>query len=157
MTANDPRRRVLLALTESAPVQRLWQAVLDQLREGPADVCAVFVVDERWQQAASLPGTLEISRVSGTALEFTRERADELCRAAAARARQDIERRAAEAQLRLSFDVLADSVHDRLKDLLSDEQILVIAPARLRTLSAYSIFEGLRCRIVIVDESDEPR
>lgn len=154
MAVNDPHRRLLIALTEDAPVARLWQVMLEHLRDDPTDVCALFVFDERWHRAASLPGTLEISRVSGSALEFTRERADQLCRAAADRARRDVERMAAESRLRLTFDVLSEISPEKLREFLAGEPKVVIASSHLKLLSAYSILENMQCHVILVDEQD---
>jgi len=154
MTANEPDRRLLIALTEETPVGRLWQVVLEHMQDYPADVCALFVTDERWHQAASLPGTLEISRVSGAALEFTRERADQLCRAAADRVRRDIERMAAESRLRLTFDVFTELSPEKLRELLPGKRSLVIASSHLKLHAAYSVLESLQCHVILVDEQN---
>jgi hypothetical protein len=154
MAVNDPHRRLLIALTEDTPVARLWQVMLEHLRDDPTDVCALFVIDERWHRAASLPGTLEISRVSGAALEFTRERADQLCRAAADRVRRDVERMATESRLRLTFDVLSEISPEKLREFLAGEPDVVIASSHLKLLSAYSVLESLQCHVILVDEQE---
>ncbi|MDH4107512.1 MAG: hypothetical protein OEW35_04290 [Gammaproteobacteria bacterium] len=152
--ATEQHSRVFIALTESCPVPRLWQAALEQLRESPAELTALFVVDERWYRAAELPGTLEISRLSAAPFAFTRERAEAICREAAARTRRDIERMAAEARLRLRFEVLREATPALLADLLAGEQGLVIASSQFRLQPAYTLFEGLRCRVLLVDDDE---
>lgn len=154
MAGNDQHRRLLIALTEDTPVTRLWQVMLEHLQDDPTDICALFVIDERWHRAASLPGTLEISRVSGAALEFTRERADQLCRAAVDRVRRDIERMAAESRLRLTFDVLSEVNPEKLRELLPGERNLIITSSHVKLLSAYSAIESLQCHVILVDEQD---
>jgi len=67
--------RVIIAVTELAPVQQMWGEALQFLDESRAEIHAVFVEDERWYRAASLPFTREISRVSGVTADFTMQRA----------------------------------------------------------------------------------
>ena len=74
------RLEILLALisrkiltTEFSAVAPLWEAALGLLDEAPADFVALIFEDERWQQAASLPFTREISRIGGIVAEFTEQ------------------------------------------------------------------------------------
>jgi hypothetical protein len=76
----ENNNRILLLLTEQSPMQRLWQVVEQQLSDTHSEIVALFVNDERWRRAASLPFTREISRVSGTHREFTAQRAAEIDR-----------------------------------------------------------------------------
>ena len=71
MARNDRTARVLIALTESSPVDDLWQAALAQLSQTRADLMALFLAGDHWHRSASLPFTREISRLSGVDADFT--------------------------------------------------------------------------------------
>ena len=122
---------VLLAVTETSPVDKLWASLLDRLAGTPAEVLTVFVCDEAWHRAASLPFTYEISRVSGTQMAFTRWRAEQIGRVAAGRARQRLEQLAAGTELQLVFEFLAETGGDPAGRLADVERDLLIAPSLL--------------------------
>ena len=74
---SDTGTRVLIAVTEFSPVDKLWRAALDIIAESPGELLAVFVSEDHWHRAASLPFTLEISRLSGAGAKFTQQRAEQ--------------------------------------------------------------------------------
>jgi hypothetical protein len=65
MVKTEMKHRVVIAVTETSPVARLWDAALRLLRESPADLVALYVEDDRWHRVASLPFTREILRSGG--------------------------------------------------------------------------------------------
>ena len=58
-------RRAVIVLTESQSLTALWRAALSSADQPAQDVVVVFLDDERWQRAACLPFTCEISRIGG--------------------------------------------------------------------------------------------
>ena len=129
----DQRRQlsVLLAVTETSPVDKLWASLVDRLAGTPAEVLTVFVCDEAWHRAASLPFTCEISRVSGAQIAFTRWRAEQIGRDAAGRARQRLEQLAAGTDLQLLFEIVAEPGAGPAGKLAGVERDLLIAPSLL--------------------------
>jgi len=121
--------RVIIAVTELAPVQQMWGEALQFLDESRAEIHAVFVEDERWYRAASLPFTREISRVSGVTADFTMQRAIEVHEEAIDRTQQQLQQLATEAEHELAFEVLPESDQERIRDLVAGTQCVVIAPA----------------------------
>jgi hypothetical protein len=142
--------RVVIAITEFAPLQQMWGEALPFLEESRAELHALFVEDERWHRAASLPFTREISRVSGTHADFTLQRAIEVHKAAVDRVRQHLQQLAAESQKEFAFEVLSASDQERIRELVADGQCIVIAPAVLATQPIIKELQELRCRIVLV-------
>jgi hypothetical protein len=71
MTDIEGIRRVMLAVTETSPLDKLWQSLIDNLAGSRAEVVTVFVSDDTWRRVASLPFAVEISRVSGARAAFT--------------------------------------------------------------------------------------
>jgi hypothetical protein len=144
--------RVLIAVTELAPVQQMWGEALQFLDESRAELHALFVEDQRWHRAASLPFTREISRVSGMAADFTLQRAIEVHREAVNRAQQQLHQLAAEAERELSFEVLPETDQERIKDLVAGAQCVVIAPAALADEPAFKELMELGCRVLLIQE-----
>ena len=107
-------RRILLAVTEASPVESLWQSLIDALEEGGADVVTVFVREEQWRRAASLPFTREISRLSGAQAEFTHRRAQQVSVDTAVRVQQQLQQRASETRLKLEIEVVTEQEGDEL-------------------------------------------
>lgn len=122
---------VLLAVTETSPLDKLWASLVERVAGSPAEVVTLFMSDEAWYRAASLPFTSEISRVSGTQMAFTRWRADQIGRVAANRARQQLEQLAAGTDLRLVFEFLGAPELAQVSKLTGVARDLLIAPAAL--------------------------
>jgi len=142
--------RVVIAITELAPLQQMWGEALQFLEESRAELHALFVEDERWHRAASLPFTREISRVSGMHADFTLKRAIEVHKAAVDRVRQQLQQLAAESQRELAFEVLSVSDQKRVRELAAGGQCIVIAPAVLADQPVIKELQELGCRIVLI-------
>lgn len=156
-TETEPRGRVLLAITETSHVPKLWRAVAEHVPGGFGEVVAVFVSDERWLRAATLPFTTEISRLSGSGADFTRRRAEQLHGETVRRLRRQIEELAAGAELRLVFEVMSEYEARAIHALVRDERDIVIAPSDLKRRPVYAEFGRLKCRLLLVDDEEEPR
>lgn len=157
MTNNtDGTRRVLIAITESCPVDLLWRAAIRRLAGSGAALTAIYVAEGHWHRAASLPFTREISRVSGANEDFTPQRASQVSDAAATRAKEMIGKLALAANLSPAFEVLAESDLNRLRDLLAGAGNLLIAPSLIRRRPIFAEFEKLGCRIELVEDDASP-
>ena len=114
MSDAETIRRVLLAVTETSPVESLWQTLIAAVEESRADVVTVFVRDEHWRRAASLPFTREIFRLSGSQAAFTHRRAQQVSLDTALRVRQRLEQLASETRVKLVFEVVSEQEGDEL-------------------------------------------
>ena len=114
MSDAETIRRVLLAVTEASPVESLWQSLVDAVEDSRAEVVTVFVRDEHWRRAASLPFTREIFRLSGSQAVFTHRRARQISLDTAVRVQQRLEQLASETRLKLSFEVVTEREGDEL-------------------------------------------
>ena len=126
------KRRVLLVVTETSPLEKLWHALLDDLADAQAEVVAVFVSDDRWSRAASLPFTREISRLSGGSEVFTARRAEQVVGDMVERVQQRIRQLAAERQLQLVFEILNAQEPNRIREFVRIEHDLLVAPSVLQ-------------------------
>jgi hypothetical protein len=154
---SEERARVLVAVTETSPVAELWRAVLS--RHGTAtEVVALFIPDDRWQRAASLPFTREVSKLGGTMADFTRQRADELNRQSVLGMHRRIKALAAEADLTFAFVELSQRNDKRLEELAAHAETVLIAPALITRDPIYRRISRLRCQIELIgrpEVSDE--
>ena len=148
-------RRVLLAITETSPLERLWQSLTEHVASAEAEVVAVMMTDDRWRRAASLPFTREISRFSGTQAAFTEDRALKVGLHAAQRAQQRLEQLAAAAKLQLVFQVLADDEDLEFRSLVSVECDVLIAPSALERKPVFAELARLHRQVVLVEVDDE--
>jgi hypothetical protein len=154
MTKSERKPRkdlVVIAITELAPVQRIWREALQFIEESRTELHALFVEDERWHRAASLPFTREISRVSGAGADFTVQRAIEVHRETIDRARRQLQQLAAESERELAFEVLPESDQKRIRDLAADGDCIVIAPEILAEQPVFRELQELGCRIVLIE------
>ncbi len=154
MKKSDRPTRILIAITEQSPVSELWQAALKQV-DRDAEVVALFVSDDRWHRAASLPFTREISRL-GAVADFTRQRADQLYKDSVARIRRSISELAREAELAATFEELSERNAARLEELVSEAQSVLIASSQITGEPIYARFSSLGCHIELI-ESPESR
>ena len=152
MTKSDDRIRILIAVTEASPVTELWQAAL-RLGGRDTEVVALFLPDDRWHRAASLPFTREVSRLGGSVVDFTRQRAEELYRESVARIHRRIEQLAAEADLALAFEELSEQDAERLEELAAGSQSILIAPSFIQREPIYARISRLDCRIELIEAS----
>ena len=155
MTKNEVKLRVVIAVTETAPVARLWETALRLLRDSPAEVAALYVQDDRWHRVASLPFTREILRSGGVAVEFTRQRAEQVSRERAARVREAIRKLAAEAHVESAFEILDESDVLRLREFIGSRENILVAPSFISTRPIYAMLSELNCRIELVEAEEE--
>jgi len=151
----DQNARIVIAVTELTPVQQLWQEALQHLRETRADLFALFVADDRWYRAATLPFTREISRWSGMDVKFTVQRARQLHDEAVRRARQRMHDLAAEAKTQIVFEVLPESDQERIRELAAGPQNVLIVPSFIARRPLFAELQKLNCRIVLIEAEEE--
>ncbi len=151
MTTNNQSARVVIALMESSSVTELWHATMKTIGSSSAELIALFLHDERWQRAASLPFTTEISSVGGGATDFTLQRADQLLATTASRLRARIEELASEAGLSITFEVLPESDRTQAQVLVGSDDNLLIGPSVLVEHPIYEELTQLDLRILLVD------
>ena len=156
MTRNEHDLRVVIAVTESASLAQLWRTAMEMLRDSHAEVVALFLDDERWHRAASLPFTREISKV-GSVADFTTQRANQVHAETVSDLRQRIEQLAAEADVTIEFRVLAESDHALPDTIVGGGGSILIAPSRLANRPIYAELTRLDLRIELVEtEREEP-
>jgi hypothetical protein len=151
----EHKQRILLLLTEQSPMQRLWQVVEQQLSDAHGEVVALFVTDERWRRAASLPFTREISRVSGAHQEFTAQRAAEIDQHIIGRIQSHLRELATNIDLQPMFEVLAEHEVRQIENYVSVEQDLLVASADVMHWPVYRELTQLRCRILFVESGEQ--
>lgn len=155
MNKCDKNRRILLVVTERSPLQRLWDVVETQLSDSPNEVVTLFVNDERWRRAASLPFTREVSRLSGSHREFTVQRAAQLDQDIVSQVRSHILELASRAELQTMFKVLAEHEASHIHDYVRVEEDLVITSADLRNKPIFHELTRLTCRTVFVESEEQ--
>lgn len=156
MTAESTRpRRVALAVTESSPLEKLWKALVEHLAETDAEIVTIFVSDDRWHRAASLPFTREISRLSGADREFTRRRAAAIHGDLAGRAQERIKELAAEAKWQISFAVLSEREAPELHQVISIECDVLIAPSILEHWPVFAELTRINRQVLLVDVEEQ--
>ena len=155
MAKNEMRLRVVVAVTETTPIAKLWEAALRLLRESPADLVALYMEDDRWHRVASLPFTREILRSGGVPVEFTRQRAEQVSRERAARVQELIQKLAAESDVKPAFEVLSESDAERLREFIGGHKSILVAPSFISTRPVYTILSEMNCRIELVEAEEE--
>ena len=155
MTKNELNLRVVIAVTETTPVGLLWETALRLLRESPAELAALYVQDDRWHRVASLPFTREILRSGGVAVDFTRQRAEQVRRERAARVREAIRKLAAEVNLEPVFEILDESDALRLREFIGSRENILVAPSFISTRPIFALLSELNCRIELVEAKEE--
>ncbi len=151
----NERTRVVLAITESAPIDTLWQVLSKWASRPGTEVVALFIADDRWHRAASLPFTHEISRVGGSPTDFTAQRADHVHRSAIARARALIEQLASSANQSVEFKVLPADEDQAVRDIVDESTEVVIASSLITREPVYTELVRLKCRIELVEDSPD--
>lgn len=155
MTQTEVKLRVVIAVTETTPVARLWETALRLLREAPAELAALYVQDDRWHRVASLPFTREILRSGGVAVEFTQQRAEQVSRERAARVQDAIRKLADEANLKPVFETLNESDAERLRQFIGSHDNILVAPSFMSTRPIFAVLTELNCRIELVEAEEE--
>jgi len=154
VTATETRLRVVIAVTETSLVPPLWEVAMQLLRESPGELVTLFVEEDHWHRAASLPFTREIPRVGGESADFTRQRAEQLHKEAITRARQRIQQLADEADISPEFTVMPESDASRIQDMVAASNVLVI-PSIISDRPIFAQLSKLDCRILIVEADEE--
>lgn len=148
-------RRVMLALWETSSLQDLWQVALEHISDAPAELLTVFVSDDRWRRAASLPFTREVSRFGGGARDFTLLRAEQIDKEAVSRAEERLRELATEARIQFTFTVLGEHEATKIGELVASESDVLIASAVLKRRPIYAEIARLKCRILLIDAEDD--
>ena len=147
-------RRVMMAVTETSSLQELWREAMEQLAGECTELITVFVHDDRWRRAASLPFTEEISRASGGSMNFTLQRAEQVDSDAVMRTQGQLQKLATNAEIHLVFEILAEHEAMRIHELVRSESDLLIAPSFFKGQPIYSELARLKCRILLVDTGE---
>jgi len=155
MNKADDKGRIVIAVTELTPVRLLWREVLQRRHESTVELLALFVTDDRWHRAASLPFTREISRVSGMGENFTMRRARQVHDEAIHRTQRRMQKLATEANLELMFEVLPESGQQRIRELVAGSQDILIAPSFMSTRPFFAELQKLDCRIELIEANEE--
>ena len=155
MTKTEVRLRVVMAVTETTPVARLWETALRLLQETPAELATLYVQDDRWRRVASLPFTREILRSGGVAVEFTQQRAEQVGRERAARVQELVRKLAAESNLKPAFEILSESDAERLREFIGSYENILVAPSFISTRPIFAMLSEMNCRIELVEAEEE--
>lgn len=150
--ANE-RLRIVVVLTGSAPIRALWETAVGSAEGGDAEIIALYIDDEQWQRAASLPFTREISRTSGKAAEFTRLRAEQLARESVEGVRRQLAELASLSRRVFEFEVLSGSGSNRVQQILREERCILVAHSPVAELELFAEFRARNPRIVLIDGS----
>lgn len=150
----DTPRRALLVVTETTPVDKLWRVLLEDLADAQAEVVAVFVSDDRWSRAASLPFTREISRLSGGSERFTTRRAEQVVGDMVERVRRHILQLAEDRQMQLVFEILHVQEPNRIREFVRIEHDLLVAPSMLQHWPDFAELARRERRVLFVDEEE---
>jgi hypothetical protein len=155
VTKTEVKLRVVIAVTETTPVARLWETALRLLKETPAELATLYVQDDRWHRVASLPFTREILRSGGVAVEFTQQRAEQVDRERAARMQEMVRKLAAESNLKPAFEVLSESDAERLREFIGSYENILVAPSFISTRPIFAMLSEMNCRIELVEAEEE--
>jgi hypothetical protein len=151
MSRNDDIRRIVIAITESSPVAELWEAALRAASEAPADLVAVYIHDERWRRAASLPFTREVRAVGGTSQDFTLQRAAELLEESVADLRARIEQLAEKAGYDVAFQVMPESDETQARTLFQAGASVVVSTSALAEHPVMAELRRLELKLLVVE------
>ncbi len=158
MTSNEQELRVVIAMTDSDSLTELWRTAMQIAENTHAKLVAVFVHDERWERAASLPFTREISK-AGSVADFTLRRAHQLLSETVAAVQKRVEQLAADADRKIEFRVLPESDANLPESFVGPGRNVLIAPSLLASRPIYAELSRLDLRIELVeaaaDEDEE--
>ena len=146
-----------MALTETSPIDVLWRVTLERLQNPEIEFLTLYISDDRWQRAASLPFTREIPRFGGMSSVFTIEQARRIHEAAVERARERMEQLAAEAKRRLIFEALSETDEQRLREIVGKRDSILIVPSYLVKQPIFSCLSESGCQIELVDVAVKTR
>ena len=149
--ANDRETvRIIFAFTDSRSIAELWRAAVGAAQGIEAELVAVYLDDERWYRAASLPFTREFPKIGGGSADFTRQRAEELIIETVSKIRSEINRLATESGQTIAFETLAESDHERIQLFVGKGKRLLIAPSTLARHPIYAELTRLEVDIRLV-------
>ena len=154
MKKRSEGRRIILAVTETSPLPALWRVAQEHLEHPRDEVMTFMLRDDRWQRAASLPFTREVSRISGRPRDFTHWRAAQIDDEAAASLVRQLQRLAGEAKRQIAFEVLSEHKIAEILEQRSVAADVFIAPAELKRRPVYAELVELRCRLLFVDSEE---
>ena len=155
MTTSEQDLRVVIAMTDSDSLAELWRTAMHIAQGTRAKLVAVFVHDERWERAASLPFTTEISK-AGSVANFTLRRAHHLLAETVAAVQKRVEQLAAEADRTIEFRVLPESDANLPDSIVGPGRNILIAPSLLADRPIYAELSRLDLRIELVEaDADE--
>ena len=149
MTKSENQPRVFLAVTEASPVDRLWKAAIDKARGSGAEVTVLVVTDDRWQRAASLSFTREISRVGATTTDFTVQRAEQVAVETTARLKARTESLASAANVHCRIEVIAESAE--MHRVLVAGNSTIVASSLIKAHPLYEQVLSLDCEVELVE------
>lgn len=153
MAGSKAARRVIIALTETSPVADLWDAAMHARSDAGEELTVVFLHDERWQRAASLPFTREVPLAGGADQDFTLQRAEQVLNETATTLRKTVEKLANRAGLSVGFQTLSEEDRETALSFLSSETSVVVGPS---TLAGHPVLVELRRsdrQLVLVESS----
>ena len=151
--SNETPSRVIVALTETAPIDALWRVTSRWLTTPDIGLVTLYVADDRWQRAASLPFTREVPRTGGPPTAFTMQRAQQVHDAAVKRNQARMQQLAADVKLPLIFEIFADPDKNRLREIVGQRASVIIAPSLIAREPLFAILSQFDCRIELVDDS----
>ncbi|MDJ0711517.1 MAG: hypothetical protein QNJ14_14090 [Woeseiaceae bacterium] len=155
MNEDTANLRVLLAITETSPLDRLWQSLVDQISGASAEVVTILVSDDSWRRAASLPFTREFSRISGVQDDFTHRRAEQIRQDTAGRARRRLERLAADAELEIVFEVVSEDEDTHVQTIVTVRRDILIAPTVLEDKPLFAELARRHRQVVLVEVDND--
>ncbi len=144
----------MLAINETSSLRSLWRAAMEHLVGEHAELITVFVRDDRWHRAASLPFTQEISRASGSSMSFTPQRAEEVDKDAVARMQNQLKQLATDSKIQFVFEIVAEHEATRIREFIRPESDLLIAPSFFKGRPFYSELARLNCEILLVEAKE---
>lgn len=154
MKKRNEGRLIILAVTERSPLPALWRVVTEHLENPHDEVVTLLLRDDRWQRAASLPFTREVSRISGRHTNFTQWRAAQIDDQVAAQLARQLQRLASDAKQRVAFEVLPESNVEAILEERSITADVLIASAELKRRPVYAKLVELRCRLLLVGSKE---
>jgi hypothetical protein len=158
VTRKQPEvRRVLIAVTEANSVPDLLHEVTEHLAEEAAELVLVFLNDDRWRKAASLPFTREVFRISGVSTDFTSTRAEQVHQEVIDEILGRLRQFATDAKTTLAFETIPEQEAVRLHDLLTSDADVLVAPSSFRERPIYKEITRLKCRLRFVEPSEAAR
>ncbi len=157
MNQNDDKCRIVIAVTETTEVPRLWRAALQNVGRSEAELLALYLIDNHWHRAASLPFTREISRIGGGVADFTVKRADQLSKEAQQRIEQIVRKLAEDSGLAYAFKAVSEIDPNLRAELVADYRTVLIAPSVVSRRPIFTQLEQLNWHIELIEATEEER